>query len=441
MLHTIQHIIEPMNTSEIPFKIRTNVKKLSFSPTLAINEQVRNAREDGVQILHMGFGQSPFPVHPEIQSALGANADKNLYLPSAGHPELREMARNYFADKFGFDNDKFIAVIGPGSKQLIFDIQLAVEGDLLLPVPSWVSYEPQSRMTQDQIIRIPTTLEYSYHITADSLGAAILKAKREGLNPKKLIINYPNNPSGLTLPLGRLESIAQVCRKYNILVISDEIYGLVNFHGNHVSIARYYPEGTIITSGLSKHISLGGYRLGIALIPKALKPVFEALTRIASETWSCVSAPVQYAACKTLENDPVIEEYIQTCTRIHQMVTGYVRHALVRLGIQYPALQGAFYLYPDFVIFRERLLKRGIKTSQQLAMDLLETMQLATLPGTAFGDDPKNLRLRLATCDYDGQAALDFYRENPDPTDVSFIQTCCPNIVLACDRIAAYFEN
>jgi len=248
-------------TQESTFNIRTSVGKIRFSPTLEINERVRSAREQGKEMLHMGFGQSPFPVHPLIREALAVNADQNMYLPSAGLPELRELSRHYLSEKFGFDGNEFKTVVGPGSKELIYDIQLAVEGDLLLPVPSWVSYAPQAMLIDDPIIKIPTTMADNYHITAENLEKAIVVARQKGMNPKKLIINYPNNPSGLTMPQSRLEQIARVCRKQGILVISDEIYGLVNYQQNHASIAKFYPEGTIVTSGLSKHLSLGGIQI------------------------------------------------------------------------------------------------------------------------------------------------------------------------------------
>ena len=430
-----------MKNPELSFNIRSNVEKLAFSPTLAINERVRDIRKQGHQILHMGFGQSPFPVHPTIQEALRANADKNLYLHSAGLQELRFLAGNYFSEKFGFDAVEFEAIIGPGSKELIFDVQLAVEGDLLLPVPSWVSYAPQASLINDQVIKIPTSIVDNHHISPESLEKAIVAAKLEGRNPKKLIINYPNNPSGLTISVDRLERIARVCKKYNILVISDEIYGLVNYQHNHVSIARFYPEGTIVTTGLSKHISLGGYRLGVALVPVGLKKVFEAIISIASETWSAVSSPVQFAALKAFEKDPNLEEYIQTCTRIHRIISEYVRQTIMALGVYYPELHGAFYLYPNFDNFREKLKSRAVKSSEQLAGDLIDRFQIATLPGTAFGDDPENLTLRLATCDFDGQAALNYYCNHPDSTSESFVHACCPNIKLGCRRLSEYFES
>lgn len=426
---------------ESNFNIRTRVGNIHFSPTLAINERVRFVREQGGELLHMGFGQSPFPVHPLIQEALAASADKNMYLPAAGLPELRKLSWRYFSEKFGFDANKFRTIIGPGSKELIYDIQLAVEGDLLLPIPSWVSYAPQARLIEDTIINIPTKLEDNYHITAENLENAIVTARQKGLNPKKLIINYPNNPTGLTMPESRLKKIARVCRKHDILVISDEIYGLVNYQQNQVSIAKFYPEGTIITSGLSKHLSLGGYRLGVAFVPDSLRSIFQAMVSIISETWSTVSAPIQFSALKAFEGDPAIEDHIKICTSIHNMVSSYVRDVLVSLGIQYPVLDGAFYLYPNFAPYQNQLFSRGIKTSEQLAIELLDVIQVATLPGTAFGDASDILTLRLANCDFDGKLALQYYIDHPGCTPESLVAACCPNIKLACQRIGEYFNN
>ncbi|MBW2037959.1 MAG: aminotransferase class I/II-fold pyridoxal phosphate-dependent enzyme, partial [Deltaproteobacteria bacterium] len=178
-------------TQESSFGVRASVGKVRFSPTLEINERVRSARKQGKELLQMGFGQSLFPVHPLIQEALAVNAGQNMYLPSAGLPELRELSLHYFSEKFGFNANEFKTIIGPGSKVLIYDIQLAVEGALLLPVPSWVSYAPQAVLIDDPIIKIPTTMEDNYHITAESLEKAIVIARQKGINPKKLIINNP----------------------------------------------------------------------------------------------------------------------------------------------------------------------------------------------------------------------------------------------------------
>ncbi len=420
-------------------QIRTSVERLHFSPTLEINEYVNKYRNKGAQILHMGFGQSPFPVHPKIQEALAVHADKNMYLPSAGLPELRQLAKNFCSSELGFDSEGMEVIIGPGSKELIYDIQLALAGDLVLPVPSWVSYAPQAILTRDQVIKIPTHIEENHHVTPESLDEAITTARSQGQNPIKLILNYPNNPTGLSISPSRLDEIAQVCRDHQLVVISDEIYGLVSFKQNHVSIAKFYPEGTIVTSGLSKHLSLGGYRLGVALIPKTLENVYDSVVRIASETWSTVSAPIQFAALEAFSDSADTRRYIDVCTRIHARVSGYAQKAILSLGIPYPELEGAFYLYPNFDRFGKELKQIGVETSEQLAKKLIDTVHIASLPGTAFGDVPGNLTLRLACCDFDGQKALDFFLENPECTDGELVDACCPNITLACERLAEFF--
>ena len=113
---------------------------------------------------------------------------------------------------------------------------------------------------------------------------------------KLLILNYPNNPTGLTYGATALAALATVCRAHNIVVISDEIYGRVNHSDTHHSIAQYYPEGTIVCSGLSKWAGAGGWRLGYAVFPPDLRPLLNATKSVASETFTSVSAPIQYAA-------------------------------------------------------------------------------------------------------------------------------------------------
>ena len=427
-------------SSQTTFPLRDTVRPLKQSVTLAINELVRRQPAEE-RLLHMGFGQSPFPVHSRIREAMAANADKNMYLPSAGEPELRTVATQYFAKRCGFDAEGFDAIVGPGSKELLFDVQLAVEGDLLMPVPSWVSYGPQATLLDDRVLKIATTVADHYHVTGDRLEWAIKEARHAGRNPTKLIINYPNNPSGLSLTAERLQELADVCSRHNILVISDEIYGLVAHKQRHQSIARFYPDGTIVTSGLSKHLSLGGYRLGVALVPKALHHISHALVRIASETWSAVAAPMQFAAITAFEGHADIESYIKKCTEIHRLIAGHVRDTVVSLGVTYPLLDGAFYLYPDWNRYREALAtKRRVSTSDELAEDLIDDAQLATLPGTAFGADPSELTLRLATCDFDGRRALAFHDERPEATSQSFVAGSCPNIAAACEALRTYFE-
>jgi len=432
------------NGEEDRVTIRTCLDALSASPTLAMNERVQEKRAEGETVYHLGFGESPFPVHARIAERVATYIQKNAYLPALGLPELRRAASAYFSTRLGLEDFPHYLMVGPGSKELIFDVQLAVEGDLLFPVPSWVSYIPQTLITRDSVIKIDTDAAQNYRLGPDKLEAAISDARARGLNPTKLILNYPNNPTGFSYGPHELRALAGVCRRHHILVISDEIYGLVSYRAPHQSIARYYPEGTVVTTGLSKHLSLGGYRLGMALVPSHLKRLIEVLRSIASETFSAVSAPIQFGVMAAFEHGHEVEEYIRECTDIHRIVTRYTWRRIRELGISCGEPEGAFYLYPDFSQFSDNLNSRyGVTTSEELAEQLLRIASVATLPGTAFGDQPSRLRLRISTVDYNGGDALELRRAYPkdlrDVDERAFVERACPRMKTACDRLHSFF--
>jgi aspartate/methionine/tyrosine aminotransferase len=145
----------------------------------------------------------------------------------------------------------------------------------------------------------------------DILQQQLEQSESELGNPELLIINSPNNPTGTMLPPNGVEELADFAREQGLMVVSDEIYALIA-HGAvpHVSISQFYPEGSIVLGGLSKHLSLGGWRFGVAILPpgKAGKALRDAIQTIASSIWSCVTAPVQYAAMVAYSNDPDIDE-------------------------------------------------------------------------------------------------------------------------------------
>ncbi|MCG8479738.1 MAG: aminotransferase class I/II-fold pyridoxal phosphate-dependent enzyme, partial [Spirochaetales bacterium] len=210
----------------------------------------------------------------------------------------------------------------------------------------------------------------------------------------------------------------------------------------HRSIAYYYPEGTIVTTGLSKHLSLGGFRLGVALVPRGLERVFQVLRSIASETFSAVSTPIQYGVLAAFEGHAEIERYIGECTEIHDVVTRYVWRTLVDLEVDYAEPQGGFYLYPDFERYRDRLRERyGVTGSDELAATLLRERAVATLPGTAFGDRPEALRLRLSTVDFDGVDALARYRAEGVGEEDRFVEAVCPRVAAGSRTIGEFFER
>ncbi len=367
------------------------------SSTLAINETVKARWAKGESVLHMGFGESRFAVHPKLQKALKNNASQKSYLSARGLPELCESIASYYSDKLGLGILPKQVIIGPGSKSLIFALQQALDADLFLPTPSWVSYAPQAELLKNKYFYIPSQAKDNYQFDLEAFD----KLVKQSSNPNKLlIINSPNNPTGQMFSADFLQELATYCRKNKILVISDEIYFLVDHsEQKHTSIAKFYPEGTFILGGLSKHLSIGGWRIGVAVLPDTVsgERLMAAMAVIASETWSSVAAPIQYAAITAYSNDEELETYIRTCTSIHGVRTRYIHNMLTELGIICTKPQGAFYITANFDPWSEQIRKLGVTTSTELAKYLLDKHALATLPADAFGIPAETLSLRLAT--------------------------------------------
>lgn len=422
-------------------KLVETATEFALSPTLEANEMVAARRAKGEQVLHMGFGESPFPVPERLENALKAAVGRKEYLPTSGLSELREAVAQYYKDKIGLDTDKFDVIIAPGSKLILYSLQMAIEGDLLAPDPSWVSYAPQAKMLRTKVIRVPVMLdEEGFKIDPEELRATIKQARAEGKNPSKIILNYPSNPTGLNIPEDNLKALAKVCVEEDILIISDEIYGFVTFDENYRTIAKYAPTHTALTSGLSKHLSLGGWRIGIGFIPKSVNGLQKLLCNIASETWSCVPAPIQQACVEAYKGHADIEKHISECTAIHAHMNRFIAAGLREAGIIAPTPQGAFYNYPNFEPFRDELAEQGIKTSKELSLYLLKNYGLASLPGSAFGADPQTLTLRLSGCDYDGAAALQAYR-NGEKLDDAFIAKNAPRVKAAVEAFQQFIAD
>lgn len=395
------------------------------SPTLFINERVQKLWSAGQTVYHFGFGESRFPVHPKLQAALRENAHQKGYLPVQGLPALREAIAAYDSHHLDLDFNAEQVIVAPGSKALLFGLLMVLDGDLLLPTPSWVTYAPQAHMLNKPVRFIPASVKDGYELTIENLDKTVQQSSSK---TKILIINSPNNPTGQMFSAEFLQELADYCRQNQVLVISDEIYGRVTHdhfdklsasRNVHSSLAKYYPEGTVVLGGLSKHLSLGGWRLGKAILPKALPELMAGLCSVASEIWSSASAPIQFATVAAYSNDPEIEAYIDSCSQLHAVRSQHIWSWLNEMGIQCAQPEGGFYMMPNFDRWRESLAQQGVTTSTQLATFLLEKYQLALLPGAAFGIPEQELSLRLATSfvdmetDEKAQQLLDAWQVNP----------------------------
>jgi aspartate aminotransferase len=429
-----------------PFRFsRAGIRGLKASATLSMNERVRELWDEGQDILHLGFGESRFPTHPKLIEAMRANVNQRSYLPALGIPELREAIAHFYQQKFQIAVAPSQVVVGPGSKSLLYALVMALGEEVILPQPSWVSYAPQAHILGKPALHVPTRPECDYCLEVAALRQSMEEDKEEWGNPELLILNSPHNPTGTMLPPDKVQALADFAREEQLMVLSDEIYALVS-HGSvpHVSIAQHYPEGTIVLGGLSKHLSLGGWRFGLAILPagRTGEALRRALQSIAGSIWSCVAAPVQYAALVAYSNDPDIDEYVALCTRMHAIRTRHLFDSLVEAGIPCVEPKGAFYVYPNYSKWKRPLGAKGIKTSDDLAIYLLEKYQLATLPGTAFGSPPGDLSLRLsssfldASNDQNAAKLVEAFSADPDPQ--RFIEQHHTALCQAATRLAEF---
>jgi aspartate aminotransferase len=383
------------------------VRHLLPSPTLAINERCAALLARGRPVLRLGLGQSPFPVPEPVVAALREHAAEKDYLAVQGLLALREAVAEHHRRRLGIACDADEVLVGPGSKELIFLLQLVARPELLLPSPSWVSYEPQARLLGQQVHWLTTE------------AAAAWK-----LEPAVLDRFCRSRPL-----------------QHRLLVLSDEIYGETHHAGRHVSLARFYPEATLVSGGLSKWCGAGGWRLGTLLVPRALQPLRQALVAAASETYTAVSAPIQHAAVVAFTGGPALDAYLHDSRRVLGALGRHCAKRLRGAGVTVAWPEGGFYLFCDLEAWRQPLAARGVATGQALCEHLLDSAGVATLPGTCFGRGQAELTLRLAYVDFDGGAALAAVRELTGEPDGAFLRRHCGHVVEAVERIATLLHG
>ena len=412
-------------------KIKDTLKNIKTSSTLAINELSLKLQEDGKTIYKFGLGQSPFPIPDIIVKELQYHAHQKNYLDVSGLLELREVVAKYHSKKNKYPYTADNIIIGPGSKELIFQTQLIMDGDLLLPSPSWVSYEPQANIINKKIHWLNTTAKTNWHLSPQTLDELCEKLQIE---TKLLILNSPNNPSGTIH--SDLKTLAKVSKKHNIIIIADEIYAELDFTGEYKSLTHYYPEGTIISSGLSKWCGAGGWRLGTFIFPNELDHIRQTLRSVASETFTAVSAPIQYAAIKAYTED--YSNYLDHSRKILNCIATYVYNALTESGLDCQKPQGGFYMLCDFS--NVVTISNEIPNSTLLTKKILKDTGFAMLPGSDFGINENHLITRIAFVDFDGKQALDL-ANNQSHLSEEFLKKACPNIVNGINELKDWICN
>lgn len=425
------------NNNDYNRSINLNVRGLKTSATLAINERSKQLRAAGKEVFFLGLGQSPFPVPEIVTEALRQHAHEKDYLPVRGLAGLREAVAEFNLRTQKVRTRPEDVLIGPGSKELIFILQLVYYGDLIIPTPSWVSYAPQARIIGRQVHWVRTRENNFWRLSAEELEEI---CSDDPSRPRILILNYPSNPTGYTYPLERLKLLADVARKYNVILVSDEIYGQLHHQGQHVSIARFYPEGTIISNGLSKWCGAGGWRLGTFSFPPELRWLQDAMAVVASETFTSTSAPIQHAAITGFQHHAEIDEYLRRNRWVLKTIAKSLQSRLKEMGIELPLPHGGFYMFPNFEPYREKLESRGITGSVRLCERILNDTGVAMLPGADFGRKPEEFTVRLAYVDFNGAAALQNApgKEENTESNGAWVRTNAPRMITAFERLGEW---
>ena len=407
--------------------VKKNILKLKPSSTLVINEKCKTLINEGKKVYQFGFGQSPFPVPEKIITALKDNAHRKEYLPIQGLLKLREVISNYLLKKTGIRYPKENILITPGSKEAMLLMHVAFNGEIILPAPSWVSYGPQAQIGLNKVHWLQTLKENNWFPTPNELEKKIqLVGKNKNII---LILNSPNNPSGTICK--HLREIAIVAKKYKIIILSDEIYTDLTFCNKYESISKYYPDATFVSGGLSKWCGAGGWRLGFFAVPEKLSGFLDHLKSLASESYSTVNTPVQYAAIEAYSGD--YTDYKKNIIKILSSVGNYVFNNLKSNKVLLNRPQGAFYLMPEFI-------NNKYKNSAELCQAILDEIGVAMLPASDFGFKSSKMMTRLSYTDFNG---TEFLKNIPSEEIISdkIIEKYAPNIVEGVGKLSIWAKK
>lgn len=351
-----------------------------------INDKIRTVKPSGIRkyfdianemghVISLSVGEPDFqtPWHIREAGIDSLQRGKTRYTPNRGFSELRQEISKYFERRFNvtYNPDTQILVTVGGSEAIDGAIRTIVsEGDeVLIPEPSFVCYNPLTRLADGIPVTIETKAENGFRLTAEELESKITPKS------KLLILPFPNNPTGAVMRKEHLEEIAKVVRKHNLFVLSDEIYGELTYGDTpHISIASLegMAERTIVISGFSKSYAMTGWRLGYALGPKE---IIEQMTKL--HQFAIMSAPTtaQYAAIEGLRHGDGDIEYMRNEYNIRRRL---IVDGFTRMGLTCFEPEGAFYIFPS--------IKSTGLTSEEFCTKLIKSRRVAVIPGTAFGD-------------------------------------------------------
>ena len=367
-------------------KLAARVSQVTPSITLAISEKAKAMKAEGIDVCSFSAGEPDFdtPAHIKAAAAKALDEGKTKYGPAAGEPKLREAIAHKLKNDNGLNYKSENVLVTNGGKHSLYNLIVALidPGDeVIIPSPYWLSYPEMVTLVGGKSVIVETDASTGYKITPEQLKKAITP------KTKLFVLNSPSNPTGMVYTPGEIKALAKVIVDADIYVVSDEIYEKILYDGaEHISIGSLGEEifsRTLISSGFAKGYSMTGWRLGYLAGPVE---IIKAASNIQGHSTSNVCTFAQYGAIAALESSQdCVEEMRQAFAKRRQVMFERL-NAIPGLSTAKP--DGAFYLFPD-------ISKTGLK-SLEFCNAILESHQVALIPGVAFGAD-KNIRLSYAT--------------------------------------------
>ena len=325
-------------------------------------------------VISLGVGEPDFdtPWHVRDEGIFSLEKGKTFYTANSGLKELRKEISNYIqrTQNVEYDPDKEIMVTVGGSEAIDIGLRAIVndEDEVIIPQPSYVSYEPCTILANAKPVIINLKSENNFKLTAEELSNAITD------KTKILILPFPNNPTGAIMEKEDLEKIAKIIIEHDLYVMSDEIYSELTYKGKHVSIATLdgMKERTILINGFSKSYAMTGWRLGYACAPKE---IIRQMMKIHQYAIMCAPTTSQYAAIEALKNG---DKDIELMRNSYNQRRRFLINTFKEMRVECFEPYGAFYVFP--------CIKEFGMTSEEFATKFLEEENVALIPGNAFGD-------------------------------------------------------
>ena len=377
--------------------ISNRILNMAESETLAMTAKARELKAQGKDVISLSIGEPDFNTPDTVKEAAKKAIDDNFthYPPVPGYADLREAIAQKFKRDNNLDYKPEQIVVSTGGKQAIYQVVqcLVNPGDeVIIPTPFWVSYKEIVRVAEGKPVYVKTSIENDFKVTPQQLEAAITP------RTKLIMFSSPSNPTGMLYTKEELKGIAEVVARHeNLFVMSDEIYEHINFVGKHESLAQFpeVKERVITVNGVAKGFAMTGWRIGFIGAPLVIA---KACNKLQGQVTSATCSIAQKATVRAMQMDPATSDDIINMRNIFRQRRDMVYQLLCDIpGLKVCMPQGAFYFFPDVSSYYGKSFNgKKIENSTDMAFYLLNEANVATVMGSAFGDDDC-IRLSYAT--------------------------------------------